>query len=191
MRFHTGEAVNADDIIATYHTLIEFGHPAYAQRFSDIARVEKIDNLTVRFYANPDFKHDMPFNIASLPVLSAQDLLQRDFTQTTATAYWHWAYQIVDHKVGHSVTFSRDVHYWGQSLPINQGRHNFDTIHYKYFRDENVALTAFKAGRYDWRMENVAKFWATQYTGDQFTNGLIKKKCKSTASNLMACKRSL
>ena len=67
VRFHTGEAVNADDIIATYHTLIEFGHPAYAQRFSDIARVEKIDNLTVRFYANPDFKHDMPFNIASSP----------------------------------------------------------------------------------------------------------------------------
>ena len=102
--------------------------------------------------------------------------MQRDFTQTTLQPLTGTGpYQIVDHKVGHSVTFSRDVHYWGQSLPINQGRHNFDTIHYKYFRDENVALTAFKAGRYDWRMENVAKFWATQYTGDQFTNGLIKK----------------
>jgi microcin C transport system substrate-binding protein len=37
-------------------------------------------------------------------------------------------------------------------------------------------LEAFKAGEYDLRQENSAKFWANSYTGANFDNGYIKKE---------------
>ena len=36
-----------------------------------------------------------------------------------------------------------------KNLNVNIGRYNFDTIHYDYYRDETVALEAFKSGAYD------------------------------------------
>jgi microcin C transport system substrate-binding protein len=53
--------------------------------------------------------------------------------------------------------------YWGADLPVNRGRDNFDVMRYDYYRDATVALEAFKAGQYDFRVENSAKAWATGY----------------------------
>ena len=66
--------------------------------------------------------------------------------------------------------------YWGAGLPVNVGRDNFDVIRYDYYRDTTVALEAFKAGHYDFRQENVAKHWATAYTGPAVSQGLIRRE---------------
>jgi microcin C transport system substrate-binding protein len=59
---------------------------------------------------------------------------------------------------------------------VNKGQLNFDFERFDYYRDENVSLEAFKAGEYDVRSENVAKNWATMYTGSAFDAGYIVKK---------------
>jgi microcin C transport system substrate-binding protein len=66
--------------------------------------------------------------------------------------------------------------YWGKDLPVNRGRHNFDRIRYDYYRDSTVALEAFKAGEYDFRLENSSKDWATAYNVPAVREGLIQKK---------------
>ncbi len=53
--------------------------------------------------------------------------------------------------------------YWGANLPVRIGQNNFDEMRYEYFRDDNVALEAFKADQADWIAENAAKQWATAY----------------------------
>ena len=65
--------------------------------------------------------------------------------------------------------------YWGADIPVNKGRNNFDEIRYEYYRDPNVALEAFKAGRFDLRVENSSRFWATGYQGPALDKGLITK----------------
>ena len=40
---------------------------------------------------------------------------------------------------------------------------NFDELRFEYFRDDTVALEAFKADQVDWSHENSAKNWATAY----------------------------
>ena len=55
------------------------------------------------------------------------------------------------------------------------GRHNFDIIRYDYYRDSTIALEALKAGDYDFRDENVSKFWAAAYDSPAVRAGLIKK----------------
>ena len=60
----------------------------------------------------------------------------------------------------------------GKNLNVNIGRYNFDTIHYDYYRDETVALEAFKSGAYDFKQENSSK------TGQQHINSEPSKKVK-------------
>ena len=47
---------------------------------------------------------------------------------------------------------------------------------YDYYRDATVALEAFFAGRYDYRVENIAKHWALDYNTPAVKDGLIKKQ---------------
>jgi microcin C transport system substrate-binding protein len=50
-----------------------------------------------------------------------------------------------------------------------------DRIVYDYYRDQTVALEAFKAGRYDFRVESSSKEWATGYNGPALREKLIVK----------------
>ena len=61
-------------------------------------------------------------------------------------------------------------------MPVNKGQNNFDVIRIDYYRDQTVALEAFKAHEYDFRVENTAKVWATAYEGPNFDDGLIVRE---------------
>jgi microcin C transport system substrate-binding protein len=71
--------------------------------------------------------------------------------------------------------YERVPDYWGESLPVNVGKNNFDTIRIDYYRDSNVATEAFKAGEYDIRLENASKTWATQYDVPAVRDGTLVK----------------
>ena len=73
------------------------------------------------------------------------------------------AYRMKEFVPGRSIVYERVKDYWGKDLPVNIGRDNFDELRFEYFRDTTVALEAFKADQLDWRIENVAKNWATAY----------------------------
>jgi microcin C transport system substrate-binding protein len=53
--------------------------------------------------------------------------------------------------------------------------YNFDSISIKYYKDMTVALEAFKAGEYDYILENHSKRWARDYNGPNFVNKKIIK----------------
>ncbi len=61
------------------------------------------------------------------------------------------------------IKLERVKDYWGANLPVQIGLNNFDEMRYEYFRDNQVALEAFKADQIDWISENSAKQWATAY----------------------------
>ena len=68
----------------------------------------------------------------------------------------------------------KNPNYWGKNINVNRGRFNFDTIHTDFYRDETVALEAFKSGAYDFKQENSSKNWATAYKFDAVKEGRVK-----------------
>src|ERR1043165_6007688 len=72
-------------------------------------------------------------------------------------------YRIKEFVAGRSVTAERVKDYWGEKLPLRIGTNNFDELRFEFFRDNLVALEAFKADQADWIQENSAKQWATAY----------------------------
>jgi microcin C transport system substrate-binding protein len=173
-RFHDGSPVKASDVAFTFKILIEQGNPHYAQYYADVARVDVVDQQTVTFVFKPGSSQELPLILGQLPVLSEASWKGRDFSASSLDIpMGSGPYRIGEFKAGQRLTFARDTGYWGKDLPVNKGRHNFDTIIYDYYRDMTVTLEAFKAGEYDFRQEYNSKQWATGYTGPAVDAGLI------------------
>jgi microcin C transport system substrate-binding protein len=131
----------------------------------------------VKFTFGPGDNRELPLILGQLPVLSKAYWSKRDFEKTTLEPpLGSGAYKIDSFEAGRSITYRRVKDYWAARLPVKVGTDNFETIRYDYYRDINVALEALKAGQYDLRSENVAKNWATAYTGPAVAQGLIKKE---------------
>lgn len=60
--------------------------------------------------------------------------------------------------------------------PVRRNMYNYDEITVKYYKDNTVALEAFKAGEFDFISINIAKQWARDMEGQKFASGDIIKK---------------
>jgi microcin C transport system substrate-binding protein len=163
-RFHDGTAITPDDVVWTFDTLKSQGHPRFRLYYADVLKAEKVGDRGIKFTFRSGDNRELPTIVGEMPVLSKKYWEGRDFTKTTLDApLGSGPYKIDSFEPGRSITYRRVEDYWGKDVPVNRGRHNFDTIRYDYYRDGSVALEAFKAGQYDIRVENSAKNWATGY----------------------------
>lgn len=173
-RFHDGSPVLPSDVAFSFHTLTEKGSPLYAQYYADVDRVEVTGPRAVTFFFKPGASRELPLILGQLPVLPKAYWKDRDFAASSLDIpLGSGPYRIKEFKAGQRLSFERDPNYWGRDLPVNTGRHNFDSITYDYYRDLTVTLEAFKAGEYDYRQEFNSKQWATGYTGPAVDKGLI------------------
>ncbi|MDI3326059.1 extracellular solute-binding protein [Pontibacterium granulatum] len=173
-QFSDGESLNADDVVFSVETLREKGAPFYRAYYSDIDKVEVLDDKTVKFTFKHSNNKELALIVGDIPIFPKHYWEGRDFAKPNLDIpVGSGPYVINSFEPGRSVTFKRNPGYWAKDLPVNKGRHNFDEIVYDYYRDGTVALEAFKAGEYDFRQENSSKRWATGYTGDAFDSGKI------------------
>lgn len=175
-RFSDGTPVTADDVVFSFDVLKEKGHPLYSQMLRDVEKAEAIDPATVRYTFKGDLVRDLPLTVAELPVFSADYYKDRPFDETTLEPpLGSGPYLVDDLKQGRNITYRRNPDYWAKDLPVNNGRWNFDTIRFEYFRDRTAGMEAFKAGTYDLREEFTSKVWATEYDFPAIRDGRVKK----------------
>ncbi len=176
-RFHDGSPMTADDVIWTFDTLRTRGHPLYRSYYAQVVSVDKTSPRTVKFTFKAGENRELPVILGQLPVLSKTYWSGRDFAKTTLEApLGSGPYRVESMEPGRSITYRRVKDYWAAALPVNVGRYNFDTIRYDYYRDDTVALEAFKAGAYDFRAEASSKNWATAYDVPAVRDGRIRKE---------------
>ncbi|TLX60062.1 ABC transporter substrate-binding protein [Stutzerimonas nosocomialis] len=176
-RFHDGEPVTAEDVVFTFETLISQGAPWYRAYYADVAKVTAESPRRVRF----DFKHagnrELPLILGQLLVLPKHWWAERDFNSSgLEPPLGSGPYRIERVQAGRSVRYQRVEDYWGKDLPVNRGFYNFDRITFDYYRDNDVALQAFKAGQFDFWLETSAKNWATAYDIPAVRDGRIVKE---------------
>jgi microcin C transport system substrate-binding protein len=176
-RFHDGTPITVDDVIWTLEALKTKGHPFFRSYYRHVARAEKSGDRKVRFTFDAGDNRELPLIVGQMAVLPKAYWAKREFDKTTLEpALGSGPYRIESIDPGRAIVYRRVKDYWAAKLPVNVGRSNFETLRYDYYRDSTVALEAFKAGQYDFRQENVAKSWATAYTGPPFAQGLIRKE---------------
>ncbi|MCB2081603.1 MAG: ABC transporter substrate-binding protein, partial [Rickettsiales bacterium] len=177
-KWHDGTPITAEDVAFTFHTLMEKGHPYYRAYYAEISGVEVLGKHRVKFtFANKD-NRELPLIIGQLPILPKHYYDTQDFEVSTLNPpLGSGPYRIDGVEAGKWLQYRRVEDYWGKDLPVNRGRNNIDILRYDYYRDAAVAVEAFKAGEYDFRLENMSKIWATAYNDfPALAQGRVKKE---------------
>lgn len=176
-RFQDGEPITAEDVKFSFNILTTKGHPFYRNYYADVSKVTVENPLRIRFDFQKTSNRELPLILGQIPILPAHYWKDREFGNNGLTPpVGSGAYEIGRFEAGRSIVYQRVEDYWAKDLPVRKGRFNFDRIRYDYYTDDTVALEAFKAGNFDFRVESSAKNWATAYTGDKFDNGTIIKE---------------
>ena len=82
------------------------------------------------------------------------------------------------------VTYKRVDDYWGRDLPVNRGRHNFETIRYDVYRDATVAREAFRKGLLDIFFETDVRYWNTAYDTSAPNAGRLRKGTRRVGKSI-------
>lgn len=162
--FSDGSPVTAEDVVFSFDTIKEKGHPRLRFPIRDVVKAEAIDPQTVRYTFQGELTRDLPLFVAELPVLSKAYYTKHPFDQTSLDKpLGSGPYAIADFKPGTYVTYKRRPDYWAKDLPVNRGRFNFDELRYEYYRDRNIELEGLFSGNFDLREEFTSLNWATSY----------------------------
>jgi microcin C transport system substrate-binding protein len=169
-RWHDGKPVSPEDVIFSIEVLKKYS-PMYASYYRHVVKTEKIGERDVKFTFESPGNRELPHIVGELEVLpkhywegTDSEGRKRDISATTLEPpLGSGPYRIKEFVAGRSVALERVRDYWGANLPVRIGENNFDEMRFEFFRDNQVALEAFKADQADWISENSAKQWATAY----------------------------
>ncbi|MEX0582596.1 MAG: extracellular solute-binding protein, partial [Sneathiella sp.] len=162
--FSNGDAITAEDVLFSFKTLRDDGRPNVQSFYRKVTNAEILGPRTVRFDFEEEGRFEMPLIIGLMSVLPKSAFTDLDFTKSSLTPIpGSGPYLIEEVEAGRRIVYRRDENFWGWDLPQYKGRFNFDRIIYDYFRDDDVALEAFKSHDINARFENNAAKWANAY----------------------------
>jgi len=179
-RFADGTPVTAQDVVFSHNLFLEQGLKSYAEAVKRrVLSAEALDDHTVKFtFAEGISRRSLIDQVGGTPVFPRkwyEETGARLDEPRLEAAPGSGPYQVKSYDVNRNIVYARNPDYWGWHLPINKGRHNFDTIRIEYFADDNAAFEAFKAGIYTFRPEGNSKTWATGYDFPAVEKGHVVK----------------
>lgn len=169
-KWHDGTSITPEDVIFSFEAFKKLS-PRAASDYRHVTKAEKSGDREVTFSFDTAGHRKLPQVIGRLTILpkhwwegTDKDGKPRDIGSTTLEPPLGCGpYRIKEFVAGRSIAYERVKDYWGKDINVNIGRDNLDEIRCEYFRDITAAIEAFKADVYDWRVENGAKNWATDY----------------------------
>jgi len=179
--FYNGDPVGAADVKYSLDAMqSKYASPSTQSQYAGIERAVVLDARTVRFDLK-DKSNDTVFVVGSLNVFSAKWGLGADgktkrFDEiVTEQPITSGPYTIALIDSGRRIEFKRNPGHWARDLPVRRGFFNFDHVVYRFYKDNDVAREAFKAGEFDILKEYSARSWVRQHAGPKWASGQIKK----------------
>lgn len=173
--FHDGKAISAEDVKFTFDLLMQYGSPGFKAYYADVKSVSVLAKNKVRFDFKNNSNAELALIVGQLPVLPKHFWQDKNFNEASLNIpLGSGPYKVKQVNAGKTIVYQRVKDYWAKDLAVNRGMYNFDSIEIDYYRDNTVLLEALKANKYDLRLENIAKQWATAYTGPAIDSGRLK-----------------
>ncbi|MGB0508013.1 MAG: extracellular solute-binding protein, partial [Pikeienuella sp.] len=174
-RWHDGQPITVEDVIFSLDILVTEGHPQYRFYYQNVVGGTDLGNRVVRFDFDVKNNRELPHIMGQLRILPKHWWAGREFSETSLEPMLgSGPYQIGEFEPGRFIEYERVENYWGANLAVNRGQNNFDRLRYEIFLDSSAAFEGFKSGEFDFRDENSAKIWATQYDFPAAQDGRVK-----------------
>lgn len=179
--FSDGTPVTAHDIAFSHNLLLDQGLKSYADAVRKrIPKVEVLSDHSIKFHFAPDIsRRSLIDQVGFVPAWSKkwyEETGARLDESRLITSPGSGPYVLDSFDVNRRIIYKRNPDYWGNDLPLNVGRNNFDTIRIEYFGDAEAAFQGFLAGEFTFRTETDSRKWATGYTSPKVESGAIVKR---------------
>lgn len=176
-RFADGTPITANDVRYTYDLLMSQGSLKYRTQFADVKAVQVESERQIRFDFKSSENRTLPLDLASLPVLPEHWWKTHDFANGGGfePPLGSGPYRVGKVDNGRSITFERNRHWWGEDLPVNRGRYNFDRFSIEFFGDTDVARQVLRGGAFDYNREFSATGYSIGYDGPALNDGRLQK----------------
>ena len=175
--FHDGTTLSADDVVFSFETLRQDGHPMLSASLAQIDHCEAVSPQLVRVTLKKDAAPDLIFTLATdMPIVSKAYYGKQKFNETSLQIpLGSGGFKVASLSPGRMIEYQRVASWWGWSRPALRGQFNFDKIRIEFYRDFDVAFEAFKAGQYLVREEFSSRLWAVAYDFPAVKTGAVKK----------------
>src|SRR5690606_33035214 len=142
----------------SYKLFLEKGLTDYRTVLAQqVEAVEVLSPHKIKFSFRAGFPtRDLPQEVGGLPILSKAyyEANNGDLEAAASKPFLGSGQYVLDtFTMGQMVSYKRNPDFWGNDLPINVGRGNFDRLRVEYYADYNAAFEGFKAGSYTFRDE--------------------------------------
>ena len=172
--FSDGQKITAADVLFSFDLLKRKGRPQQRSAYALVKAIDAPDDLTVRYDLAGANDRELPLTLAMMPVLSKAHTEAENFDdQTLQIPVSSGPYLVAEVKPGERVVLKRDPNYWAKDLPTTRGLYNFDEIVADYYRDATAMFEAFKAGLYDFRVEDDSTRWLKGYDFPALKEGRV------------------
>lgn len=176
LSFHDGSPLTADDVAFSLNVLKAKGHPIIQTVMRDFEGAEAPDARTVVVRFKQGRGRDVPLFVAGMPIFSRIYYGNRAFEESSLDIpLGSGPYKVGRFEPGRFVEYDRVKDWWGSSLPVQRGLHNFDVIRYEFYRDRDVAFEGFTGKNYTFREEFTSRIWATRYDFPAMRDGRVKR----------------
>ncbi len=191
--FHDGSRITTADIQFSFEQLRDKGKPNTRNVYRLVKNVDVKNDTTIRFDFGESYNQETALILAMMPIYSKAYWQDREFDKTTLDIpLGSGPYKIKSIDEGRKITYEKVTDYWAKNNPVHIGHYNFDHMTFDYYRDEQVALEAFKSGDCDVRREfNPAK-WQINYddNGDYVREELSHSRPEPARGFIMNTRRA-
>ena len=181
-RWHDGVPITTDDVRFSYAAMDKTSLAGKIYLRSWVESFEIVNARELVIHHRDVFSHANLLALTTFPVRPAHYYADRDPGKTTLEPpIGSGPYRIAEFD-GNHVVYERVADYWARDLPVNRGRHNFDTVRYDVYRDATVAREAFRKGLFDIFWEADIRYWYGSYdTPARQAGRLLKDTRRVTA----------
>ena len=183
-RWHDGVPITTRDVRFSYDVMdaTSMAGKVYLRSWVESFEIVNERELVIRH--RDVFTHSNLLALTTFPVRPAHYYADRDPGKVTLEPpLVSGPYRIAEYDRNH-VTYERVPDYWARDLPVNRGRHNFDTIRYDVYRDATVAREALRKGLIDVFFETDARYWNTAYDAPATNMGRLLKDARRVGKSI-------
>ena len=183
-RWHDEVPITTRDIRFSYDAMDATSMAGKVYLRSWVESFEVVNDRELVIRHRDVFTHSNLLALTTFPVRPAHYYADRDPGKVTLEPpLVSGPYRIAGFDRNH-VTYERVRDYWARDLPVNRGRHNFDTIRYDVYRDATVAREAFRKGLLDIFFETDVRYWQTAYDTSAPNAGQLLKDTRRVGKSI-------
>ena len=181
-RWHDGVPLTSHDV--------KYSFDRAAQTLDGRVFMQWLESVEILGERELALRHRDVYTNANLLIVAGQLILPYHYWQDKDPTMTHptpsigsGPYRVADYSRSH-VVYERVPDYWGEDLPVNRGRSNFDSIRHEVYRDGTVRREAFFKGLVDVHFEGDVRYWNTSNELPAIVNGSIKKDSFRSANRI-------